>query len=73
MFLGAQSYPTLCDPIHCTPPGSMGILQARILELVTMPSSRESSQPRDRTQVSHIASRFFTFWATREVQEYWSG
>ena len=37
----------------------MGILQARILELVAMPSSRGSSQPRDRTQVSHIAGRFF--------------
>ena len=32
-----------------------GILQARILEWVAMPSSRESSQPRDQTQVSHIA------------------
>ena len=37
-----------------------------------MPSSRGSSQPRDRTQVSHIAGRFFTIWATREAQEYWS-
>ena len=33
----------------------MRILQARILEWVAMPSSRASSQPRDRTQVSHIA------------------
>ena len=32
-----------------------------------------SSQPRDRTQVSHIAGGFFTSWATREAQEYWSG
>ena len=32
-----------------------------------MPSSRRSSQPRDRTQVSHIAGRFFTIWATREA------
>ena len=31
------------------------------------------SQPRDPTQVSHIAGRFFTSWATRETQEYWSG
>ena len=38
-----------------------------------MPSSRESSQPRDRTQVSCIAGRFFTLCATRDVQEYWSG
>uniref|UniRef100_A0A4W2F4Z9 Phosphoinositide phospholipase C n=1 Tax=Bos indicus x Bos taurus TaxID=30522 RepID=A0A4W2F4Z9_BOBOX len=38
----------------------MGILQARILECVAMPSSRGSSQPRDQTQVSCIAGRFFT-------------
>ena len=34
--------------------------------------SRVSSQPRDRTQVSCIAGRFFTSWATGEAQEYWS-
>ena len=45
----------------------MGILQARMLEWVVMPSSRVSSQPRDRTQVSCIAGGFFTIWATREV------
>ena len=32
-----------------------------------------SSQPKDQTQVSYIAGRFFTSWATREAQEYWSG
>ena len=37
------------------------------------PFSRGSSQSRDRTQVSHIVGRFFTSWATREAQEYWSG
>ena len=50
-----------------------GILQARILEWVVVPFSRGSSQQRDQTQVSHIAGRFFTSWATREAQEYWSG
>ena len=50
-----------------------GILQIRILEWVAMPFSRGSSQPRDQTQVSCIAGRFFTIWATREAQEYWSG
>ena len=50
-----------------------GILQARILEWVVFPISRESSPPRDRTQVSCIAGGFFTSWATREAQEYWSG
>ena len=50
-----------------------GILQARILEWVASPFSRGSSRPRDQTQVSHIAGGFFTNWATREAQEYWSG
>ena len=50
-----------------------GILQARILEWVAIPFSSGSSQSRDRTQVSHIAGGFFTSWATREAQEYWSG
>ena len=43
-----------------------GILQARILEWLAFPFSRASSQPRDQTQVSHIAGRCFTIWATRE-------
>ena len=50
----------------------MGILQAKILEWVPMPSSRGSSQSRDRTQVYHIAGGFFTIWTTRETQEEWS-
>ena len=41
-------------------PLTMGILQARIMQWVAMPSSRGSSQPRYRTQVSHFAGRFFT-------------
>ena len=56
-----QSCLTLCDPMDCSPPGSVhGILQARILEWVAISFSRGSSQPRDRTQVSRIAGRFFT-------------
>ena len=52
-----QASPTLCDPVDCSRPGSSvhGILQATILEWVAMPSSKGSSQPRDRTQVSSIA------------------
>ena len=43
-----QSCLTLCDCMDCNPPGSVhGILQARILDWVAMPSSRGSSQPRD--------------------------
>ena len=51
-------------------PGSSvhGILQTRILEWVAIPFSRGSSQPRDWTQISHIAGGFFTVWATREAQ-----
>ena len=44
-----------------------GFLQARILEWVAFPFSRGSSQPRDWTQVSHIAGGFFASWATREA------
>ena len=65
----AQSCPAVCDPksvVH-------GILWARILEWVAFPFSRGSFQPRDQTQVSHNAGRFFTIWATGEAQEYWSG
>ena len=56
----AQSRLTLCDPVAHQAPLSMGILQARILEWVVMPSSRGSSQLRDQTQVSCIADGFFT-------------
>ena len=49
-----QSCLTLCDPMDCSPSGSYvhGILQARILKRVAMPSSRQSSWPRDRTRIS---------------------
>ena len=50
-----------------------GLLQARTLEWVVFPFSRGSSQPRAQTQVFCIAGGFFTSWATREAQEYWSG
>ena len=53
----AQSCPALCDSMDYT---VHGILQARILEWVAFPFSRGSSQPRDRTQVCHIAGGFFT-------------
>ena len=63
LFLGnwkvevIQSCPTLCDPMDYT---VHGILQARILKWVAFPFPRGSSQPKDQTQVSHIAGRFFT-------------
>ena len=52
----AQSCVTLCDPMDYT---VNEILQARILEGVAFSFSRVSSQPRDQTQVSCIAGRFF--------------
>ena len=63
-----QSCPTLCNPMVCVVHGT---LQARILEWVAFPFSRGSSQPRDQTQVSHIAGRFFTSsttWGTLKVK-----
>ena len=70
----AQSCPALCNSMDYSLPSSSvdGILQARILEWVAFPFSRGSSQPRDQTQVSHIAGGFFTSWATWEAQEYWN-
>ena len=64
---------TLCDPVDCSPPGSSvhGILQTKILELAAIPFSRRASQPRDWTQISCIAGRFFTTWATRKAQNTW--
>ena len=55
---------TLCNPMAYT---VHGILQAKILEWVAFPFSRGSSQLRDWTQVSCIAGRFLTSWATREA------
>ena len=52
-----QSCLAICKTMDCT---VHGILQERILEWVAFPFSRGSSQPRDRTQVSHITGRFFT-------------
>ena len=51
-----RSCPTLCGPMDCSPPGPSvhGTSQARTLGWVAMPSSRRSSQPRDRTHVSYI-------------------
>ena len=71
----AQSYPTLFDPMDCSPPISSvhGILQARILEWVAISFSRGSSLPRDWTHISCIsciACGFFTTRAMGEVQSW---
>jgi len=56
LCLCAQSCPTLCNPMDCSPPGSSvhATLQARILEQVAISFSRGSSGPRDQTIVSCI-------------------
>ena len=66
----AQSCPTLCDPMDYI---VQGILQARILEWVTFPFSRGSSQPIDPTQVSYIADRFFTTGPPGKPNKYIKG
>ena len=73
-MLVAQLCPTLWDPMDYSPPGSSvhEIFHTKTLEWVVISFSRGSSQPRDQTQVSCIAGRFFTSWATREAQEYLS-
>ena len=59
----AQSCPTLCNPMECSPPGSpdYGIFQARILEWGAISYSRGSSRPRDGTYVSCIS------WIGRQI------
>ena len=54
--------------MDCSPPGplSMEVLRVRILELVAIPSSRGSSQPRNWTHVSCIAGKFFTICGDRQ-------
>ena len=75
---------TLCDPMDCSPPGFSvhGILQARILEWVAVPSIRWSSWPRDQTQVSCIScitGGFFTAkppgkppYVCRDIHMHWA-
>ena len=68
----AQSCPTLCNPLDGSPPGFSvpGILQARILEWVAIPSSRGSFQIIDRTRVSCISCigrQILYCWTTWEA------
>ena len=68
----AQSRPTFCNPMHCSPSSFSvhGIVQARILEWIVISFSSGSSRPRDQTQVSCIAGRFFTTKPTRKPNIY---
>ena len=67
----AQFCPTLCNHMDCSPSDSSvhGILQVRMLELVAIPFSRGPSHARVWTQVSCIAGRFSSIWATREAPQ----
>ena len=67
--LVAQSCLTLCSLMDCSLPASSahGILQARILPWGAILFSKGFFWVRDQTQVSCIAGRFFTIWATREA------
>ena len=58
-------------PMDCSLTGFSihGIFQAKVLEWVAISFSRGSSQPRDQTQVFHIAGRLFTLWATKEAKQ----
>ena len=55
-------WPTLCDPMDCSLPGSPvhGISQARILEWVAISFFRASSPLRYQIGACCIGSRFFT-------------
>ena len=58
--------------MDCSLPGFtiQGIIQVRLLEWVAISFTRGSAWPRGRTQVSILAGRHFTIWATREAQDY---
>ena len=60
----------LCDPLDCSLPDSsiQGILLVKYWSGLAVPFSRGSSKPRNWTQVSCTAGRFFTIWATGEAQ-----
>ena len=64
----AQSCPTVCDPMNCSPPDSTDheIFQARILKWVAISFSSWSSQPRDQTCISYIDRWILYLWANRE-------
>ena len=70
LVLVAQTCPTLCNPMNCSPPSFSvcEIFQTRILEWITISFSRGYSWPRDWTPVSWIAGIFFTVWATGKIQ-----
>ena len=71
VYAYVQSWPTLCDPIDSSPPGSSahGIFQTRILEWVAISSSRWSSWPRNWTCVSCVSALAGGLFITRATYE----
>ena len=71
--LVTQSCSTLCDPMHCSPPGFSAheFSRQEYWSGVDTLFSRGSSWPRDWTRVSCIAGGFVTIWATKEAQRWW--
>ena len=63
LVLVAQLYPTLCDPMYSSPPGSSAheILQAKILECFAILFSKGSSRHKDQTWVSCIIGRWILY------------
>ena len=68
-MLSCCSHVLLCESTDCSLPGSSvhGDSPGKNIGVSTIPFSRESSQHGNQNQVSCIAGRFFTFWATREA------
>ena len=72
-MLVTQSCPTLCNPRHCSPPGSsqhMEFSRQEYWSVLPFPPPGESSQARGKAQVSCIAGGFFTVWANTEAQTF---
>ena len=67
-----QLWPTLCNPIDCSPPGFFvhGISQAKILEWVAISTCRESLPPRDQTHISCIGRQILHHWASWEIPDF---
>ena len=72
LLLVAESCPSLPNSMDCSLPGSSvhGILQARILEWVSISFSRGPSWPRDQTHVFCTGRWILYLWITWEVPEY---
>ena len=74
LFLVTQSCLTLCDLMDCSPPGSSvhGDSPGKNTGVGNLSLLQGIFPSQDQTQVSRISGRFFTSWAIREAQEYWS-